>query len=204
MQPGIAERYDPCVRDVDIRRSLRAAIQQQHRDDPDTKIVDELGLRQGQVRVDVAVVNGTFKGYEIKSSVDTLRRLPLQVEIYSQVLDFATIVLSQCHRGDAVEMVPAWWEVIVAVEQSDGLGPARLEPYRAGVANPSVNRRALAELLWHNEAMELLRSKQATRGLSRQPRSYAWDRIDEVCTLDEVRDAVRERIKGRAERSPQQ
>jgi hypothetical protein len=185
------------VHDADIRRSLRAEVEERHRGDPDTRILEELGLRQGQVRVDVAVVNGVLKGYEIKSLADTLRRLPMQVEVYSQVLDYATIVLADSHRADACSMIPPWWEVIVAVEETDGV---RLEPWRTGTPNPCVNRRALAELLWHAEAMELLRAKGEHRGLSGKPRGEAWDRVAQVCSTDEVRETVRARIKGRAAR----
>lgn len=86
--------------DADIRRSLRSKVEAIHKDDPTTTIVDELGLRQGEVRVDLAVVNGVLKGYEIKSLADTLRRLPTQVSIYSQILDYASIVLAEEHRAD--------------------------------------------------------------------------------------------------------
>lgn len=185
--------------DADIRQSLRAEVERRHCNDANTKIVEELGLRQGEVRVDVAVVNGVLKGYEIKSPADTLRRLPTQVEVYSQVLDFATIVLAEVHRKDAYEIIPAWWEVIVATGAADGT-TVSLELVRDGYANPCVDKRALAELLWHAETMDMLRSKGAHRGLSRAPRSFAWDRLVECCSLDEIRDAVRSRIKGRLPR----
>ncbi len=52
--------------------------------DADTLVVDELDLC-GLTRVDVAVVNGHLSGFEIKGSTDSLRRLPGQVTVYSQV-----------------------------------------------------------------------------------------------------------------------
>jgi hypothetical protein len=185
------------VYDVDIRRALHVEVEQIHRDDPDTRIIDELGLRQGEVRIDVAVVNGVLKGYEIKSVADTLRRLPSQIRVYSEVLDYATIVLSESHCAGALELVPLWWEVLVA---NDGGDRVQLGTLRRGDLNPSINKRALAELLWHSDAIALLRRKGAYRGLARKPRSEAWDRIAEVCTLDEVREAVRRQLKGRQAR----
>jgi hypothetical protein len=169
-------------------------VEERHRDDPDTRIVDELGLCQGQVRVDVAVVNGVLQGYEIKSLVDTLRRLPNQVRVYSQVLDLATIVLAECHRADACSLIPDWWEVIVAFDDARGV---RLEVFRSGSMNQDVDKRSLAELLWHAEAMQILRSKAEHRGLAGKPRSAAWDRLAQVCSTDEIRAAVRVCIKGR-------
>lgn len=185
------------MRDADIRRSLRAEVQERHRRDPETRIIDELGLCQGEVRVDVAVVNGALKGYEIKSLADTLRRLPVQVHVYSKVLDYATIVLAEAHRADACELIPDWWEVIIAIEDGDGI---RLEESRKGTMNPGIETRALAELLWHADALELLRGKGCHRGLSGKPRAYVWDRVAQVCSVDEVRDAVRAKLKERSAR----
>ena len=152
------------------------------------------------MRVDVAVVNGTLKGYEIKSLADTLRRLPAQVQIYSQVLDYATIVLAESHRDDACALLPSWWEIMIAVDDADG---SRLETLREGAMNPCVDTRALAELLWHSEAIDLLRSKNEHRGLARKPRVHAWDRIAAVCSTEEVRATVRARLKERAMRQPE-
>lgn len=186
------------VYDQDIRRALRADVETKHRNDPDTRILDELGLRQGEVRVDLAVVNGVLKGYEIKSAADTLRRLPSQVRVYGEVLDFATIVLAEEHRDDALQLIPPWWEVFIA----HGPGPEiHLELAREGQTNPCINKRALAELLWHGQALALLRARDAHRGLARLPRARAWDRIAEVCSLDEIRAAVRRELKERQRRS---
>ena len=65
--------------------------------DPQTLIVEELGIRQGAARVDVAVVNGSLHGYEIKSARDTLERLPKQSELYSSVFDTITLVTAENH-----------------------------------------------------------------------------------------------------------
>jgi hypothetical protein len=95
------------LRDTNIRRPLKRHLADVHAKDADTRIVDELGLRQGAVRVDVAVINGALHGYEIKSDVDTLQRLSSQVETYSDVLDEAALVTTVEHaQRDAVAMIP--------------------------------------------------------------------------------------------------
>lgn len=62
---------------------------------PDTLIVDELGLVHADVRVDVAVINGHLHGFEIKSAIDTLSRLPRQIKLYEECLEKLTIVCDQ-------------------------------------------------------------------------------------------------------------
>ena len=52
-------------KDAAIRPVLLANLQQ--RSGPGTLIVEELGLCEGAVRIDVAAINGSIHGYEIKS-----------------------------------------------------------------------------------------------------------------------------------------
>src|SRR5262249_9341390 len=68
------------MRDGEIRAALHARLIVEHQGEPDTRFLDELSLC-GLVRVDVAVINGTLAGYELKSDLDTLRRLPAHVTV---------------------------------------------------------------------------------------------------------------------------
>ena len=77
-------------------------------------ILNELGLRHGRCRVDVAVVNGSVHGNELKSDRDTLDRLSFQVQTYGKVLDRATLVVGERHAEKAIAMLPDWWGIKVA------------------------------------------------------------------------------------------
>ena len=63
--------------------------------DIDTVVLDELGLCQGDVRIDVAAVGGELSGFEIKSPADTLTRWPKQCRFYSKVVDRAWLVATE-------------------------------------------------------------------------------------------------------------
>lgn len=80
---------------TEIRQALRLRLSNKHAKEADTVFantvfIEELGICCGQGRIDLAVVNSLFHGYEIKSDRDSLRRLDNQVELYSKVLDRAT------------------------------------------------------------------------------------------------------------------
>lgn len=165
--------------------------------------MDELGLC-GTVRVDVAVVNGTLSGYELKSDRDTLRRLPMQVEYYSKVLDHATLVVGEGHyeRTNGVAHLPTWWGIIVA---SPGPGEALLNEVRAAKMNEHLDPFAIAQLLWRDEALCELEARGAAEGMRSKPRHFLWDRLADLLELDDLRSVVRERLKARATwRQPQQ
>jgi hypothetical protein len=76
-----------------LRMSLHRRLVVKYQNEADTVLIDELGLCQGSARVDLAVVNGQFHGYEIKSERDSLRRLGAQADLYSRVFDRVTLIL---------------------------------------------------------------------------------------------------------------
>jgi len=80
------------MREVDVRRALNKEIPKFFPDDSDTLVIDELGICQGLARIDVAVINGSIHGFEIKSESDNHERLPSQLEVYNRVLETMTIV----------------------------------------------------------------------------------------------------------------
>ena len=75
------------VKDTNIRPALLKWLSIRHAFEPGALIVEEFGLCQGAARVDVAVVNGSLNGYEIKSESDTLNRLHRQQDIYNRIFD---------------------------------------------------------------------------------------------------------------------
>ena len=181
------------ARDIDVRSLLKQYLQANEEDD--TLLMDELGLCQGDVRVDVAVVNGELSGYEIKSPSDTLARWPRQRRVYSRVVDRACLV-APIKTLDRAEM-PLWWGQIGVFDSDDKLA---LRMVRASQRNPKPDPLSIARLLWRDEAIELLKSAGAARGTSSKSRGFILERVAETVDLDELRAAVRLALKKRPER----
>src|SRR4051812_4946444 len=104
------------MRDRDIRGALWTLLHQEHKDDADTLVLDELGICEGAARADVAVVNGSLAAFEIKSDRDTLARLPAQAEAYQRVFDQVTIIVGGRYIERIVEAVPDSWGIVQAAE----------------------------------------------------------------------------------------
>ena len=79
------------VFDRDIRKALLESLRSEHAEDPSTLILQELAVCDGSARVDVAVLNGSLAGFEIKSERDSLNRLESQIENYARCFDSLTI-----------------------------------------------------------------------------------------------------------------
>lgn len=183
------------VRDRDVRQALHRKVLKEHHRDSDTLVLDELGLRHGACRVDIAVVNGYLHGYEIKSDSDTLERLASQVEVYGLVLDYATLVVGEAHVEKATPRVPEWWGVTVAA--AGPRGGITFQPAQKHAMNPCINKLALAELLWRAEAVEILAERAAEPALLKKPRGILYRHLAETVELTELRDLIRQRLKAR-------
>ena len=190
----VTECQETLLRDSDIRVALRDHLTVEH--GAGALILDELGLACSTARVDVAVVNGAMSGFEIKSDVDSLTRLPGQVAAYDSILDYATLVVGRRHFDHASEMVPRHWGLIRA-EKRDG--DLALVDVRPAVRNRALAPRSLAMMLWRDELVEELKARSAYRGLSAKPKGALWDALVGVTTVEELRDVVRERIRARGD-----
>jgi hypothetical protein len=183
------------MRDADVRTELHRRLRITHRLELDsTRFVDELGIA-GRARIDTAVLNGSFSGYEIKSESDTLTRLPNQVTHYSTVLDYCYLVTTRRHFEHAAPLIPEWWGVIVATQASGGLRLVRAKRARL---NPSIDPLSLSRLLWREEALSALEARQLATGVRSRPNSVLWNRLATALSLRDLRTLVRETLKTRS------
>src|SRR5262249_15537338 len=157
----------------------------------DTRILDELRLCRGTGRIDIAVLNGETIGFEIKSTRDTLNRLPRQVEIYGAIFDRLTLVTSSCHLTEARDLIPAWWGIELALPGKR----VTFETVREAEWNYTIDPGKLVELLWRDEALLLLEKQGHDRGLRSKPRRHLCEKLASTSASDDLRLAVREAMK---------
>lgn len=183
------------MRDLEIRRQLRHRLETQFGDDPTALILDELGICCGRVRADMAVVNGELKGFEIKSDQDTLLRLRSQTSLYCRVFDTVSVVVAAKHLEKARKIVPHWWGVLVA--EKSGNADTKIRSHRRERKNPYPDPLAIAQLIWRDEAFDLLKAHNLHSGLRSKPRKFLWQALVRNFTLTDLRMLVRTQLKAR-------
>jgi len=175
--------------DSDIRSALHTKYLQRFKSQPDTLVIEELGLAHARSRVDIAVINGCIHGYEIKSAKDTLERLGRQIDTYRQTLQKVTIVADQKHVDGVLAQAPKWCGVIEAKQ-----GPRRgirFSPIRIALTNPDIDPVMMAHLLWRTEVMDLLsQSGYASKEL-RRPRKQLYEMLCKALTANEIANYIR-------------
>jgi hypothetical protein len=185
------------MRDADVREAVRGRLSAHHQNDDTTRIVEEMGLWAGAVRIDIAVINGELAGYELKSDRDTLERLPAQADIYSRVLDRVTLVAGSRHLDKSSAMIPDWWGIISAELNR---GRVTLASVRKAERNPAIEPYLVAELLWREEAIELLEQHALANAWRSKPMKAIHERLAAELTLDSLRLGVRNALKRRPAR----
>lgn len=188
------------MNDHQLRRALKSKVLARHAKDPDTRIVDELGLRHGAARVDIAVVNGIIHGYELKSDKDNLKRLPHQVQIYNSVLDKVTLVVGRRHAVEAEGLIPNWWGIKLATVGPRG-GFEFVDMRRANT-NPSLDLLSISKLLWRNEALTLLEELGEADSVRYSPRALVYAHLAAIADSALIRERVRYQLKFRTDWRP--
>lgn len=183
------------MNEADIKQALyKTELAKVTIEDPSTRIVEELCILGGKVRVDVSAINGQLHGYEIKSSVDNLVRLPRQQKYYNQIFDRITIVTAEKHVTKAMKIVPQCWGLIAASSMPHDTVLEQIWPARL---NFDTDAEALVQLLWRDEALSILRVNGIGHGLSQKSRKYLWKVMVTCLDLPTIKSGVRNCLKYR-------
>lgn len=180
--------------EAELRSAVRRQLVNSAISDPRSLVIEEWGILQGAVRVDLAVVNGLIHGFELKSRADTLERLPRQVEAYGRVVDRAMLVLADSHLREAVAMLPSWWGIVAAAPGADGLSCRQI---RGATPNPCPSALDIARLLWREEALDILEKLSLASGVRSKPRSALYARLATTLDIDVLRFTVRRYLRHR-------
>lgn len=183
------------MRDSDVRCAVKNWLGAEYAHDPDSYIIEEMGVWSGTVRIDVAIINGSLSGYELKSDRDTLERLPHQRDIYGRVFDYLHLIVGKRHAEDAERLLPYWWGIKIAVAAGDSVV---LLPHRDAAENPTPDPYLIAELLSKEEAVGVLDEVGLAKGWRSKPIRLVHERLAAELALSDLKGRVRKALKRRS------
>lgn len=120
----------------------------------DTIVIDEFSSSYSSARIDISVLNGSLHGYEIKSERDTLERLPKQIEYYTKIFEYITIVTTDKYTEKIIEIVPDFFGIFLIEKKKNKL---KLKKIRNSKKNKNIDYFELTKLLWKEELKEILK-----------------------------------------------
>jgi len=171
------------ISDKDIRKPLLKHLYSNN----NIKTIEELDVN-GAI-VDIATIDEDyFCGYEIKSDKDTLRRLPMQMQIYNYVFDKITIVVGKSKLLKAIYIVPDFWGIILAKKENNNIN---LMQIRFPELNTNININWLSKKLWKIDMVSILKKKNLYKGRSNYCRNDLLKIIVENISTRELKSYIR-------------
>ena len=181
------------MRDFDIRVLLKQTELSKYINDDHSKVVEELKLPLTGSIIDMAVINGSLHGFEIKSAIDTLQRLPTQLIAYTKIFDYLTVVTEEKHSNKILKILPDWVGLYVCCENN---GVPKVKKIKKSKQNNSKESFFIAKLLWRTEILDILREQK----IAHKKVDRNWILCENLAnninvkTLSEI---VRQKLKGR-------
>ncbi|MCL1815989.1 MAG: sce7726 family protein [Clostridiales bacterium] len=185
------------TKDENIRKVLKSLLVEELRQIQGetgcpARVFSELGVDHGVYRVDVVTVNDIIHGYEIKSDADDLKRLPEQAEAYSRVFGRVTLVVGETYIIRALSIIPDWWGVKLA--KGNPNGTASLSDIREALDNKSQDILSVARLLWRQEALDILKTRNVDFGVRTKRREFIYERLAAVMNIVDLQNVVRDKL----------
>ena len=177
--------------------AIRHALIQELEKNPDNChgiIIEELGICRGSARIDLAVINSSFHGYEIKSESDSFKRLESQILYYSRCFEYVTLVISSKHVGKSLSICPDWWGI---TEVKSKEGKIEFFEHTTCRKNPSIDPNAIVQLLWKEEAASALINVDNEAKTSGMTRTDLWMELVDRYELEQLCSVVKEKLISR-------
>lgn len=150
-------------------------------------VIDEFVVGE-RGRIDIAVISDHLFGYELKSDLDTLTRLPRQMDVFGDVFHYCTLVVTSRHLAKARQILRRGWGLAVVDRTADA--SLMYRQIRAPKEIKTVRKVALVELLWRDETLRALDSLGLADGYRTKAKHVLWERLAANVELDDLRKIV--------------
>lgn len=155
----------------------------------------EFNICDGVCRADVVWIDDFMYGFEIKSDVDSLARLPAQIESYNKIFSYCFIVTTAKYVEKVKPLVGDHWGIILIRGNLDKL---ELELIRGAEQNPHQSKKELLRLLWRPELRKLFKWLKI-KGFSKLNKNGMLKVLMEQMDLLEMEQQVGRLIKERTQ-----
>ncbi|MBQ8638909.1 MAG: sce7726 family protein [Lachnospiraceae bacterium] len=179
-------REEKVLHDKDIREPLFDFLEDQY---GKVRIIEE--KQMGRSRADlVMVTEDALTGIEIKSDADSYARLGRQVKDYDRYFDRNVVVVGSSHAMHIEEHVPAWWGIITAEQEAEGVDFYFL---RRPQENPKMEWGKKLEILWRNELAGLQKLVDMP-AYAQKSKAFVIGKLIELVPPDQLCRAVSEEL----------
>ncbi len=156
------------------------------------RVIEEFDICLGETRADIAVVNGSLIGYEIKSDLDDLSRLVKQIPLYEKIFDRVEIFVGSTHATNASHTIPKWCGITEVFKTKTRI---RSRVIRKSKVNPRVDVLSLIQVLWKTEIIQYLERYSLSPNLNKLPRHELWQQVVQEGSTKKIKKHVNQCLK---------
>lgn len=138
----------------------------------DAVLINEMVVANWSRRVDLAVANGNLHAYEIKSDLDSLKRLDGQLDAYLARFDKTTVVCAPRFTIEVLKRTPSFVEVLEVDVVNEEIS---FKVARRGALRPIRDKAVLVGFLLKSELASLLKNQalaQSRKVLEESARAF--------------------------------
>ena len=185
------------LRDSDIREHLLQELRSPVVRPVPSLIINELPVQYGSAIIDIAVIDGELTGYEIKSDVDSLRRLAGQIDLYQEVFDRLYVVTTPSWLERVTRIIPIWVGLVIIEEEY------RISVHRSAEMNIHVAMEVVLDLLTRSELSRVVK-EAGLRRYSADAKHILCGRVLQAIGTEEAKRTVQRLLSQRIDWSPRQ
>lgn len=156
------------------------------------RFFEELNI--GKSRADaILIFNDRLTGFEIKSDVDSLERLPGQIKNYEKYCNENYLVVGTFFLDKVKELLPPSWGIYSCMQQESG---CELVLVRVAQENKKVKLRNQLSLLWRKELIDIVKRHKLGGVTKRNRKKLAEliiDKLDTPVIMHEMCEELMER-----------
>ncbi|CAN5303795.1 hypothetical protein BH23BAC1_BH23BAC1_22590 [soil metagenome] len=182
------------MRDFEVRKFIKDTYLKKYSEDKNSLVVEEVNLYSGASRIDIAVFNCALHAYEIKSDKDTLSRLPSQINYYSKVFEFISVICGSKHYEKIKSLLPSYIGLIVVTKEKKHFCYKLI---RKPKKNSFQQVKWILDLLWKEELKLVIEQLEIVKGLSSKSKKIQIEAAASYLDTETASQYVRDLIKMR-------
>ncbi len=190
------------LKELDIKQALKtdksktqSPLYKIHKKDNSTIVVDEMCINNSSVRADVVAINGELHCFEIKSDVDTFKRLENQMNNYLEIFDKIYFITTEKHITKITDTLPECVGVYVIHKKNRNIS---FEEFKKPLLNSARNIFKVLNLLWNVELKHLVKSLQI-KGFTKMQNQELYEKILDLMNEKELHFYIRSILKMRSQ-----
>jgi hypothetical protein len=190
------------LKELDIKQALKtdksktqSPLYKIHKKDNSTIVVDEMCINNSSVRADVVAINDELHCFEIKSDVDTFKRLENQMNNYLEIFDKIYFITTEKHITKITGILPDCVGVYVIQKKNRNIS---FEEFKKPFLNDKRNTFKVLNLLWNVELKHLIKSLQI-KGFTKMQNQELYEKILDLINEKELHFYIRSILKMRSQ-----